>query len=172
MALIRLPIGAQTAFFIGDYTATSTPLTRIWSFRTGGAILTDSTPSEYLVGINARAQTELRQIRLSITFLADNDTVYKLAGSVPLTGSVNDGPTVSTEYTIFLANPSELGNCYVIPKCSVIATREVNYNKDKATGIRITFEANTRDPDPATEPLVKGSITTLNTLLAGKAPFS
>lgn len=165
-----IKIGANSAFFIGTLAATGTPLTRVTALRQDGYTFKDETPSEWLAGMNIKAQTGPREVSLEMTFLTDNDLIYKISRQVAVEGSANDDTEVTTQYVLFIANPDPKGYSYILHEVSVESASEVPYSKTKATAVRIKFAGRHNRTDY--DLLTRGTLTTLNTSLGVRKPLN
>ncbi len=163
-----LPIGVQSRFFVGDYTATTTPLTGINVLRTQGVELVDDTPGERVEGINSNEQLDLRSVTLTATFYSDTGIVYNLARKLSLTADKNSGSVPSNKYVVFIAD-DEISS-YILHECSIVSAMNLKYNKGICTQARITFQGVHRNTDY--ELLSQGSLDDLLTDLGVRAPLN
>lgn len=167
MALISIPIGVQTAFFIGNFGATGT-LERIYTPRTGGIQIREEVPRVYLPFLNSTVQSNLHSVNLATSFLTDTGTVYKVAKGISLSGSVNDAPS-NQKYVLFIANAGDNLKSYVLPEVYVESALEVPYNKRGPTAIQIKFTGANRDPEY--DLLVQGTLDEMSTYLGSRSPY-
>ncbi len=172
MALIdKHPIGVQSGFYVGSMAATGTVLTRIRARRTEGLEIIDITPSEYVVGIDQRAETDLRKVTLTAHFYNDSQTIYNLANNVSFSATGLNSPCdYSEKFMIFIVDSASASQkCYILSDMNAVGGRRIPYKKDAPTVIDVNLEANKYNPDDTV--IQKGTAAELGTILGARNPL-
>lgn len=170
MPSFEVPVGVQSELYIGDYAASSTVLVPIGAQRTSGIQIVEDSPRTYIRALDTYEFTGPHKITLTATFLAENDTVWKVARGIALTGSINDAPA-NNHYVLYLVYSSDtIKKTYYFPKMCILSALEVPYGKDRVTAIRITFGLET--PNYSTVLMKRGTPTTLAADLGVRDPLA
>jgi hypothetical protein len=181
MALIdKHPIGVQSGFYIapasGFDPSAGQPFTKILVTRTKGLNIVDETPTEYVYALQRHVITDVRRVQMSASFYGDLDVIMNMASNL-VTGATNVGALtdLTQAYTIFVVDKvSGSNSCYILPNVQAIVSekvsRAVNYERDNAKVIPITFVGYDTD-DPAYQPLHKGTVSEMGTLLGSRNPL-
>lgn len=166
-----LPIGVQSKFFVGSVAATGTVLTQVRARRTNGLAILDVTPAEYVPALRRFVPTDFRRVELTANFYNDGEMVWKLANNTPLSGDINDAQDFTEKYVVFVVDTvSGSDKCYIIHEAQVATGRNTSYKKNDGTVVPITFTGIDNE-DPSFDPVTKGTLSELRTILGVRDPF-
>ncbi len=169
MSSFPIDVGAISAIYFCNVGASS--FQKIRPQRTQGIEISDSLPREFVQEIGTPLQSGLYSVVISMNFLSDDPTIWKIAKGISLSGDVNDPPG-NQVYSVFVLNANpKLEKSYYFPTVATYKPLNTNYNKDKPTILSLTLIGT--DRSSATNLLDKGTFPYLLTTygLSGKVPI-
>lgn len=155
--------------YIGNYGSLS-KMTQIHAIRTEGAKIEEAWPTEYNTATKTAEGVGNHIIKVTLTFLYDDDMATRLSRGLSITASINDHPS-NQEYLLFLVHPNYTGkHSYWFPKIRTVQSYEKNYEKGRPTQLAVEFIAEDRDPDVVLH--LKDTVAALQAVIgAPRAPF-
>lgn len=159
MAIDSLALSSFNAIYLGIAGATGT-LIKFQGKKKSNVVISDVTPRVYVPSEAAFVQAGPHSVSVSITFIADSDLVWKVSRGIPLTGTVNDAPTM-TRYCLFLMSNNKVQKkSFWFPNLGIESALNAPYD-GVVTEIPIKFVI--QDRDLSTLLIAKGTYSDLKT---------
>jgi hypothetical protein len=167
-----VPIFSFVSCFIGNQSASGSPLTLVSEMRTGGAQITDETPSDFqqVLGTGKRVQSGNRVATVTLNFIADDILTINLSRGVSILNTMSSAAPANNQYSMLLVAPNTNPTSnYYFPILSAIATRKLDYQKGKPLTTQITFSTETRNVNVV--PYFQETLPTLISIMGSRSPF-
>jgi hypothetical protein len=163
-------IFAFASAWVGDNSATTTPLTQITALRTNGATLKENQPRDYQYILLNDIQSGNCTFTIDLDFYTDALQTTVLTRGLPVnTGTINS-PLSNNLYSLLLVAPNQLAqSSYFFPKARTTRSRELAYKKDGVTTTRVTFTCEDRSPN--TTLFYQDTLSNLISVMGSQSPF-
>lgn len=146
MSNILIPAGSPNALFFAVAASGSSVFQKIKAKATGGISIEENFPRTFVVSANQTEQSGLYTVTVSMSFIGEYDTVWKIARGIDLSLSVNS-PPANTVYSLFILNNNKTQpKSFYFPSLSVFQPLRDNQDNDKATIVPIVLTGTSRDP--------------------------
>lgn len=177
MSIIKPLAGTFSGLYVGNSTATSTPLTQINAFGTKGYEVSYILPQEeFCFATGQYEQTGTYKIALKLAFESDELQAYNLAMGNSISATLNTKPS-NTIYTVFLVDAVNFNSSILLPKVQTVVNPVFNRQKNApfTLDIVLRFEG----PDATFSPTINsmsewlyyGSISALSSKMGGMTPL-
>lgn len=167
MPQIKVPVGALQAVYVGDF-GLSTVLTKVTALRTAGIKIEELLESEYSALIDGNEQVGDYIVRATVSFYEDDMAVRLARG---LSVSASPTATIGTQkYTLLFVHPlSTTKNSYVFWEAYSIPSLSIDYTKNGASIIQVSFEG--RNRNSGKQLITKDTASALASALGVRTPF-
>lgn len=146
MASIPVILFPFAAVYVGDASASSTPLQLVTATRTKGAKIAELLPSTFENALGNAVQSGNHLMRVTLIFLGDDDMAIRLSRGLSVGASDINGPMSQTLYSLFLQSPQPgIKSSYYFPNMRTERVVELTYSKTEATALQVTFIGENRD---------------------------
>lgn len=154
MALLKTLAGTFSGLYVGDSTATSTPLTQINAFGTKGYEVSYILPQEEFCHATGQyEQTGTYKISLKLAFQSDDLPAYNMALGNTLNAALGTTPS-NTKYTVFLIDSVNPASSILIPKVQTVINPVFNRQKNAPFTLDIVMRF--EGPDATFSPAING----------------
>lgn len=177
MALLKPLAGTFNGLYVGDSTATSTPLTQINAFGTKGYEVSYILPQEEFCHATGKyEQTGTYKISVKLAFESDDLPAYNLALGNALAASLGTPPS-NTIYTVFLIDSVNAASSILLPKVQTVVNPVFNRQKNAPFTLDIVMRF--EGPDATFSPSINSmnewyyynSNAVLKTLMGAMSPI-
>lgn len=177
MSIIKPLAGTFGAIYVGNSTATSTPLTQITAFGTKGYEVSYILPQEeFCFATSQYEQTGTYKIALKLAFMSDDLQALNIALGNPIASALNTVPS-NTVYTVLLVDAVNSASSILIPKVQTVVNPV--YNRQKNAPFTLDIVLRFEGPDATFSPAINsmsqwvyyGSTASLITKLGAMTPL-
>lgn len=147
MARFKYISGPFDCLYIGQFLASSTPLTQVGNPGTGGYKAAYRVPKAFVACTNSYVQSGSATINVKLSFISDDPYAFNLAMGNWF-GDQPDKVPGGTQYSLLLWDSLNSGSSLFIPRCETETVWDLDRVKGEETKVDLEFkwqDANTAD---------------------------